>query len=58
MFRPRFMKACPVSYALRQKLTNELNRVETKGIIGRVTHGEWAAPIVPVVKTNRPWANP
>ena len=29
-----------------------MNRLETEGIIERVTHSEWAAPIVPVLKTN------
>ena len=33
-------------------MTDELNRLETEGIIERVTHSEWAAPIVPVLKTN------
>ena len=50
--KPRFMKARPVPYALRQKVTDELKRLETEGIIERETHSEWAAPIVPVLKTN------
>ena len=50
--KPRFMKARPVPYALRKNVTDELNRLETEGIIERVTHSEWAAPIVPVLKTN------
>ena len=48
----RLMKARPVPYALRQKVTDELKRLETKGVIERVTHSEWAAPSVPVLKTN------
>ena len=45
--KPRFMKAHPVPCALRQKVTDELNRLETESIIERVTHSEWDAPIVP-----------
>ena len=46
------MEACLVPYTLHQKVTDELNRLKTEGIIERVTHSEWAAPIVPVLKTN------
>ena len=42
----------PTHYTLYQKVTDELNRLETEGIIERVTHSECAAPIVPVMKTN------
>ena len=50
--KPRSMKACPVPYILRQKVTDELNRLETEGIIEKVTHSELAVPIVPVLKIN------
>ena len=33
-------------------MTDELNRLETEGILERVTHSEWVAPIVHVLKTN------
>ena len=49
--KPRFMTARPVLYALRKKVTGELNRLETDDVI-EVTHSECVAPIVPVLTTN------
>ena len=50
--RPRFCKACTVPYALWGKVEQELDRLERDGIIQHVEFSEWAAPIVPVVKTD------
>ena len=47
---PRFCNARPVPYALREKVENELNRLQADGIIEPVQFAEWAAPIVPVLK--------
>lgn len=47
---PRYLKARPVPYALREKVTDELQKLEDAGIIERVKYSEWAAPIVPVLK--------
>ncbi len=47
---PRFFKARPVSYSLKDKVEAELNRLQESGVISPVTFSEWAAPIVLVVK--------
>ena len=48
--QPIFHKPCPVPYAMRKKVDQELQRLEERGIIEPVEFLEWAAPIVPVVK--------
>ena len=47
---PKFYKPCPVSFALKHKVENELNRLEKEGIIKKVQSAEWAAPVVPIIK--------
>ena len=37
-------------YALRSRVEEELVRLEREGILEPVTHSEWAAPVVPLVK--------
>ena len=50
---PRFFKARPVPYALREKIEGELGRLVSEGVIEPVQFSEWAAPIVPIVKTDK-----
>lgn len=47
---PKYFKARPVPYALRDKIEEELGRLEREGTIEAVQFSEWAAPIVPIVK--------
>jgi len=49
---PKFFKARPVAYALRDKVDLELDRLMADGIIEEVKYSEWAAPIVPVMKSD------
>ncbi|XP_054259702.1 uncharacterized protein K02A2.6-like [Macrosteles quadrilineatus] len=50
--RPIFMKARPIPYSLKQKVEEELERLETAGIITKTDNSEWGTPIVPVMKPN------
>ena len=47
-----FHKARPVPYALREKIEQDLERLEKAGTIEPVQYSEWATPIVPVMKNN------
>ncbi|XP_063420560.1 uncharacterized protein K02A2.6-like [Mytilus trossulus] len=49
---PKYFKARPLSYALKDKVEMELERLEKEGQIQQVEFSDWAAPIVPVVKEN------
>ena len=49
---PKFHKARSFPFALKEKVELKLQRLEELGIISPVTHSEWAAPIVPVMKQN------
>ena len=47
---PRFFKARPVPYAIKEKIERELERLVKEGIFKPVNHSKWATPIVPVIK--------
>lgn len=49
---PKFYKACSVPLALKEKVEEELERLQSAGIISPVQVSKWAAPIVPVMKRN------
>uniref|UniRef100_A0A5S6QAU4 RNA-directed DNA polymerase n=1 Tax=Trichuris muris TaxID=70415 RepID=A0A5S6QAU4_TRIMR len=49
---PVFRPKRPVPYAAVPKVDAELNRLEKLGVISKVSHSNWAAPIVVVKKAN------
>lgn len=48
----RFFKARPVPFALKEKIEANLNDMESAGIVKKVSHSKWAAPIVIAPKPN------
>ncbi|XP_056132701.1 uncharacterized protein K02A2.6-like, partial [Lampris incognitus] len=51
--KPVFRKARPVPYALKNTVEKELDRLEKAGIISKIDHSQWAAPIVVVPKSDK-----
>lgn len=50
--KPKFCKARPVPFALKEKVGNELDRLVRVGILKPVSYSEYASPIVAVLKKN------
>ena len=50
--KPKFCKARSVPYSMKSKVEEELRRLEKEGIIEPVEYAEWAAPIVPILKSD------
>lgn len=48
--QPKFCKARAVPFSIKDAIGKELDRLESQGIVQKVDHSEWAAPIVPVPK--------
>ena len=49
---PVFRRAHSVPFSIREPVGKELDRLEECGILRRVEHSTWAAPIVPVPKSD------
>ena len=47
---PRFHRPWPVPFALKGAVEQELAGLDEKGVLKKVSHSSWAAPIVPVPK--------
>ena len=46
----RFHRARPIPFALKSRVDEALDRLEADGVLEKVTHSDWAAPIVTVPK--------
>ena len=51
--KPKFCKARPLPYALRERVETEITRLVELGIFEPVEVSNWAAPIVPIVKSDQ-----
>ena len=48
----RFHKARPVPFAIKEALGHKIDCLEAEGILEKLKHSEWAAPVVAVPKKN------
>ena len=48
----KYFRARPVPFSLKNKLEAEYDRLLEEEVITPVKHADWAAPVVPVLKTN------
>lgn len=53
MVQPIYCKARSVPYAMKEKVNTELDRLQAEGIIEPVQYADWAAPIVPILKSDK-----
>ena len=51
--KPKYCRAKPVPYSLRETLVQELERLQKEDTMEPVQFAEWAAPIVPIVKKDK-----
>ena len=47
---PKFCKARSVPFAMKEAIEAELDSLERAGVVEKVTHSKWAAPVVHVPK--------
>lgn len=49
---PKFLKARPVPYAIKERVEKEIDRLVEEGVLRPVSFSDWATPVVPIVKRN------
>lgn len=47
---PMYIKPRPMPYAIKEKVEEELKRLDESQVIEKITHADWGTPIVPVLK--------
>ena len=50
--KPKFFKPRSIPYAIRGAIGKDLERLENLGVIEKIKYSDWAAPIVPVPKSD------
>ena len=50
---PKFCKPWPLPFAIKDKVEDELKKLQEQGVIEPVKFSKWAAPIVRVLKHDR-----
>lgn len=48
--KPQFCQPRSVLYALHEAIKCELDSLESEGVVERISHSDWAAPIIAVPK--------
>ena len=51
--KPCFCRARPVPFSLKPLVSKELDRLQEQGVLEPVEFADWAAPIVPVLKSDK-----
>ena len=49
---PKFLKARPVPYALKERVEKEIDNMVADGVLKPIPYSEWATPVVPIIKKN------
>lgn len=47
---PKFLKARPVPFAIKERVEKEIDRLEGEGVLRPTSYSEWATPVVPIIK--------